>query len=64
MSEEVGFRPVRRCPVCHKFHDVKYQYRGIDILVCPQMKEDKMVLMHEEYATDELERLRGMSAIR
>lgn len=60
MSEEVGFKPTRRCPVCKELHEVKYQYKGVDILVCPKMTGDKMVLMDEGYANDELQRLSEM----
>ena len=63
MNNEVGFKPVRRCPVCDKYHTVEYQYKGIDILACPQMKADKMVLMHEDYVTEELSRLSNMQRV-
>ena len=63
MENEIGFKPVRKCPVCGNWHEVKYQYRGVDILVCPQMTEDKLVLMNEDYANGELERLGGMGKV-
>lgn len=62
-SKEVGFRPVRKCPVCGNWHQVNYQYKGIDILVCPEMTDRDMALMHSDYANDELERLGGMGKV-
>ena len=57
MSDALDFKPVRHCPVCNDYHEVKFQYQGIDIVCCPKMEEDKMMLMTEEYANDKLNRL-------
>lgn len=57
MTDEVGFKPSRECPCCGKRHLVQYQYFGVDMLVCPKMDENKIMLINEEKAAEELARL-------
>lgn len=47
-KDEIGFRPVRMCPLCGEYHEVKYQYQGIDLIACSKMPEEKMMLVNEE----------------
>lgn len=65
MENEIGFKPVRKCPVCGNWHQVKYQYRGVDILVCPamEMKRERIALMTSDYVRDEIERLGSMGRV-
>ncbi len=53
-DKKVMFWPTRDCPVCGLSHEVRYKYRGTDVLVCPKTEKDKLMFFNEEKAREEL----------
>ena len=51
-KDEVNFKPSMVCPACGERHEVKYQYRGADILCCPKMEENQIILMPSEVSEE------------
>lgn len=47
-KEAIGFKPSMRCPVCRGRHEIKYEYRGKPLLMCPKMEIGKIYFTDAE----------------
>lgn len=59
----IGFRPTRYCPLCGLQHEVKYTYKGLDVLICKRAEENKLMFFNDEMVTRELKRLSDIQRI-
>lgn len=39
---------MEHCPYCGGMHKIEYQYQGIPLLPCPEMKSHEMILFNDK----------------
>lgn len=44
----IAFKQTLNCPICGELHEVNWMYKGVPLLACPQMKEDKIYFTNHE----------------
>ena len=41
-NDQVSFTKVVDCPLCGNQHEIKYEYKGMPLLACPEADENKI----------------------
>lgn len=60
---EVGFKPGAFCPVCKAYHTIEFQYKGIDVLVCPEVDGMKLLTINETIKAEAMHYLKSIQRI-
>lgn len=53
MSDQANWISAEYCPICGELHELRWQYNGAPLMVCPDAPPDKVVLYKDGKAVIE-----------